>query len=56
MMISEQPFASQEIEGRPGIRRAPLVSYPYVIYYRVTKTEVEIIRVRHGARRGPWES
>jgi addiction module RelE/StbE family toxin len=56
MMISEQPFGSQEIEGRPGIRRAPLVSYPYVIYYRVTKTEVEIIRVRHGVRRGPWES
>jgi len=53
-MISEQPLGSQEVEGRPGIRRAPLVSYPYVIYYRIREAHVEIIRIRHGARRS-WQ-
>jgi toxin ParE1/3/4 len=53
-MISEQPLGSQEIINRRGVRRAPLVTYPYVIYYRVMTNEIEILRIRHGARR-PWE-
>jgi toxin ParE1/3/4 len=53
-MISKQPLGSQEVEGRPGIRRAPLVTFPYVIYYRIRNNEAEIIRIRHGARR-QWE-
>jgi toxin ParE1/3/4 len=50
-MISEQPLGYQQVEGRPGIRRAPLATYPYVIYYRVRASAVEILRVRHGAQR-----
>ena len=49
-MISEQPFGSQKVENRPGIRRAPLVDYPYVIYYRVREDRIEVLRIRHGAR------
>ena len=50
-MISEHPFGSQQVEKRPGVRRAPLVDYPYVIYYRVGDNRVEVLRIRHGARR-----
>jgi plasmid stabilization system protein ParE len=50
-MISEQPCGYQEVAERSGIRRAPLIAFPYVIYYRVGATQVEIIRIRHGARR-----
>jgi plasmid stabilization system protein ParE len=50
-MISEHPFGSQQVENRPGVRRAPLVDYPYVIYYRIREDRVEVLRIRHGARR-----
>ena len=53
-MISEQPLGSQEVVNRRGVRRAPLVTYPYVVYYRVMTNEIEILRIRHGARR-QWE-
>ena len=45
------PEASQEVAERPGIRRTPLVRYPYVIYYKLAAGEVTILRVRHTARR-----
>ncbi len=36
----------------PGTNMRELVSaYPYIIRYRVTDSEVIILRVRHGARR-----
>jgi addiction module RelE/StbE family toxin len=53
-LIAEQPHASQQLAARKGIRRAPLVHYPYVIHYKVTDTEVTILRIRHGARRALW--
>jgi toxin ParE1/3/4 len=53
--ISEQPYGYQEVAGRRDTRRAPLVAYPYVIYYRIWATEVEIVHIRHGARQ-LWES
>jgi toxin ParE1/3/4 len=53
-LIGEQPHASQEVAGRRAVRRAPLVDYPYVVYYKVTETQATILRIRHGARRPLW--
>jgi plasmid stabilization system protein ParE len=53
-VIAEQPDGSQVVARRRSVRRAPLVNFPYVIYYRATETEVTILRIRHGARRPIW--
>ncbi|MCC7017693.1 MAG: type II toxin-antitoxin system RelE/ParE family toxin [Rhodospirillales bacterium] len=43
--------------GRPGrvkgTRELALTGYPYVIAYRVTREAVELLAVRHMARRWP---
>ncbi len=53
--IASFPKAAQEVEKRPGIRRVPLVRYPYVVHYGIVDGEVVILRIIHGARRDPWE-
>jgi len=50
----QHPQAAQEMTGRPGVRRAPLIRYPYLIYYTIDADEVTILRIRHAARR-PWD-
>ena len=37
----------------PGVRRLPLIRYPYVVYYEIGANEVTILRILHGARRQP---
>lgn len=41
---------------RPGIRRVPLVRYPYLIFYALSGGEVIVLRIVHGARKEPWEN
>jgi plasmid stabilization system protein ParE len=53
--IAQFPKGAQEVKNRPGVRRVPLVRYPYVIHYRILDGEVVILRIIHGARRDPWE-
>jgi len=50
-LIAEHPEAAQEMIGRSGVRRAPLIRYPYLIYYTIDAGEVTILRIRHAARR-----
>ena len=38
---------------RAYVRRLPVNPYPYLIDYRVTATEIVIMRFRHAARRLP---
>ena len=44
--LPESGQSCDEIE--PGVRRSTILDY--VIYYRVTDVDVEILRVVHGAR------
>jgi plasmid stabilization system protein ParE len=53
--IARWPESSQQVEQRPGVRVAPLVRYPYKIFYRVTAETVEILHIHHSSRRAPWE-
>jgi addiction module RelE/StbE family toxin len=38
---------------RRGIRRVPVVTYPYLVFYEIRGDDVVIHHIRHGARR-PW--
>jgi toxin ParE1/3/4 len=54
--IGRFPHGFQEVAERPGVRRVPLVRYPYLIFYKVFADEVIVLRVIHGARKEPWEN
>jgi toxin ParE1/3/4 len=54
-LLAEIPEMAQ-LTDEPGVRKLPLRSYPYVIFYTVNGDELVILHVRHGARRLPWES
>lgn len=47
------PESAPRAAGRKGVRVVPLGRYPYKIFYRVTAEAVEILHIRHAARR-PW--
>ncbi len=53
--IAQFSKSAQEVGNRPGIRRVPLVRYPYVVHYGIIDGDVMILRIIHGARRDPWE-
>jgi toxin ParE1/3/4 len=52
--ISEFPDSAQATD-QPPIRMAPAGRFPYLIFYTKAETEVQIVRVLHGARLRPWE-
>jgi plasmid stabilization system protein ParE len=52
-LIADHLEAAPAMKGRPDVRRAPLIRYPYLVYYTIKDDEVTILRIRHGARR-PW--
>ncbi|HEX5509649.1 MAG TPA: type II toxin-antitoxin system RelE/ParE family toxin [Pseudolabrys sp.] len=54
--VSQFPDAFQEVEDRPGVRRVPLLNYPYLLFYRVVGDEVVVVAIVHGARKEPWEN
>jgi plasmid stabilization system protein ParE len=54
--IERFPEAFQAVSERVGVRRVPLLRYPYLIFYSVDAAEVVILRVFHGARKEPWEN
>jgi toxin ParE1/3/4 len=54
--IGRFPHGFQEVAERPGVRRVPLVRYPYLIFYKIFADEVIVLRVVHGARKEPWEN
>jgi toxin ParE1/3/4 len=50
--IAEHPL-SAERTSHPGVRVKVVRRYPYKIFYQVGVDHIEILHVRHGARR-PW--
>ena len=54
VQISEYPESARHVVERPGVRVAPLIRYPYNIFYRILEDRVRILHIRHTSRR-PWE-
>jgi toxin ParE1/3/4 len=50
MLLQEQPHVGRAT-SRSNVRRLPVNPYSYLIDYRVTSTEIIIMRFRHAARR-----
>jgi toxin ParE1/3/4 len=51
--ISRDPLSAPEVEQRPGLHVVPLIRYPFKIFYRVLDDRIQIVHIRHVARR-PW--
>lgn len=49
-VLAVAPEMAQETDEL-GVRRIPVRSYPYVIFYSVEGDEIVVLHVRHGARR-----
>ena len=48
-LLAQHPYAGQATD-LPGVRRLTLSPYPYLIFYRVTDSEVIVQRMRHTSR------
>ena len=53
-LLSANPFIGRPGEIR-GTRELVIVGTPYIVAYRVTDTQIEILFVQHGAREWPDE-
>jgi plasmid stabilization system protein ParE len=49
------PHSAPETEIA-GVRATPALRYPYIIFYRARRGDIEVLYVRHAARRRPWEA
>ncbi|OGG79586.1 hypothetical protein A3A39_02035 [Candidatus Kaiserbacteria bacterium RIFCSPLOWO2_01_FULL_54_13] len=50
LRIATWPKSAQEVAERPGVRVAPLIRYPYKIFYRIERGTIEILHIYHGAQ------
>ncbi|MDQ0472326.1 type II toxin-antitoxin system RelE/ParE family toxin [Labrys wisconsinensis] len=53
-IIAEHPNIGRQLARR--VRRFVLPRYPYLVFYKVTEAEVQILAVRHAARRPEGEA
>jgi toxin ParE1/3/4 len=51
--LAHRPQSAPAVIGRPGVRVVLVARYPYKIFYRLRGDAVEILHIRHTARR-PW--
>ena len=51
-LLSQYPHKSRRTRPR-GMRALPLSQYPYIIFFKIRRGELEVLHVLHGARRHP---
>ena len=51
--LGRHPHSAPRVVSRTDVRVALVLRYPYKIFYRVRADVVEILHIRHTARR-PW--
>jgi len=51
--LAVHPGIGPRVVSRPGVRTLLVQRYPYKIFYRVRGETVQILHIRHTARR-PW--
>jgi addiction module RelE/StbE family toxin len=50
-LLAQHPGIGRVLEQRPSVRVMPLGRYPYLVFYEVVGNELQILHIRHGARR-----
>jgi toxin ParE1/3/4 len=50
---ADYPHSAPQVAQRRNVRTVLVLRYPYKIFYRVHSDAVEILHIRHTARR-PW--
>ena len=53
-LLAEQPYSGY-VTNEPDVRVKFVIRHPYKIFYRVRRDAVEILHIRHAARR-PWKA
>jgi plasmid stabilization system protein ParE len=51
--LGRRPQSAPQVLNRADVRVALVLRYPYKIFYRVRPEAIEILHIRHTARR-PW--
>ena len=51
--VADYPQSAPQVAQRRNVRAVLVLRYAYKIFYRVRNDEVEILHIRHTARR-PW--
>jgi plasmid stabilization system protein ParE len=51
--VARGPMTAPRVAERPGVHAVLVLRYPYKIFYRLRGDMVEILHIRHTARR-PW--
>jgi toxin ParE1/3/4 len=51
--LTEHPESAPRVANRRAVRAALILRYPYKIFYRARNDTIEIVHIRHTARR-PW--
>src|SRR5688572_21618271 len=49
--LGHRPQSAPQVINRPDVRVALVFRYPYKIFYRVRTDAIEILHIRHTARR-----
>ena len=52
-LVADHPYSAPRVLERRGVRVALVLRYPYKIFYRIRGDAIEILHIRHTARR-PW--
>lgn len=51
-LLKANPYMGQAVDGIDETRRVPVPKTPFVLIYRVTRDQIEVLRLRD-SRRGP---
>ena len=49
-VLAAFPESGRALTERPQVRVMPVVRYPYLVFYTVSRDELLILHIRHGAR------
>ena len=52
-LVAEHPHSAPRVLERREVRVALVLRYPYKVFYRIRGDAIEILHIRHTARR-PW--
>lgn len=52
--LAHQPQSAPRVARRVDVRAVVILRYPYRIFYRLRADAIEILHIRHTARR-PWD-